>query len=447
MVEIAKNREMIGMHNEEIDLVDLFKIIIRNKVLIMGVTALVFMASCIGAVVMDRSSKSARAIIGYNYDGISAGKSPDGSAFSSSEMLDSIVLNRVYKRYPLLKGEGLTTKDIVAAVKITGITPNDISKVAEVSLKRGEKFRYTPSDYVVALKLTGNNEVDRSILNTLLTEYTDYFAFKYNNNTVFPKMELDKLAGYDYVDRVAIIRENVIQVMRSAQGLSGKGFISKQVGYSYEDIVRFLKSVEEIDLGNVASRIAIENVTNDPFGRELVLKNQIRELELERKRLTGTSEVLERMLKEYKPDSRQLLVPALGDGIKISTEEDYYTDLLNRYREANTKIMEINVDIKERERVLSEIRAVSDAALDTVRKNIEETINKVNSIIDDVNVMNLEYTNQYYSDQVRIISPAETVGGSKSKVIVAMGLAMGLVLGSMAAFLREFWKHLRERAS
>ncbi len=231
--------------------------------------------------------------------------------------------------------------------------------------------------------------------------------------------------------------------MRSSQGLSGKGFISKQVGYSYEDIVRFLKNVEEVDLGNVASRIAIENVTNDPFGRELVLKNQIRELELERKRLIGTSEVLERMLKEYKPDSRQVLLPSLGEGIKISSEEDYYTDLLNRYREANTKIMEINVDIRERERVLSEISAVSDIALDTVRKNIEDTINKLNNIIDDVNVMNREYTNQYYSDQVRIISPAETVGGSKARVVVAMGLVMGLILGSMAAFLREFWKHLR----
>lgn len=445
MVEVAKNNEIIGMTNEEIDLIDLFKILIRNKVLIVGIAVLVFIVSCVGAVVVDRSSKSARAIIGYNYDGISAGKSPDGSAFSSSEIVDSIILNRVYRRYPILKREGFTTKDIVAGVEITGITPNDISKVAEVSLKRGEKFMYTPSDYVVTLKLTGDNELDRNILNTLLTEYTDYFAFKYNNNTVFPKMELDKLGGYDYVDRVAIVRESVIQIMRSAQGLSGRGFISKQVGYSYEDIVRFLKSVEEIDLGNVSSRIAIENVTNDPFGRELVLKNQIRELELERKRLMGTSEVLERMLKEYKPEGTQVLLPSLGEGLKISTEEDYYTDLLNRYREANTKIMEINVDIKERERVLSEIRAVSDAALDTVRKNIEETINKLNNIIDDVNIMNLEYTNQYYSDQIRVISPAETVGGSKSKFIVVMGLVMGLILGSMAAFLREFWKHLKEK--
>lgn len=443
MVETAKNNEIIGVKNEEIDLIDLFKILIRNKVLIMGVAALVFIASCIGAVVAERSSKSARAIIGYNYDGISAGNSPDGGAFSSSEMVDSVILNRVYRRYPVLNDKGLTIKDIITAIKITGITPNDISKVAEVSLKRGEKFRYTPSDYVVTLKLTGDTELDRSILNTLLSEYTDYFAFKYNKNTVFPKMELDKLAGYDYVDRIAIIKENVIQVMRSAQGLSGKGFVSKQIGYSYEDIVRFLKNVEEVDLGNVASRIAIENVTNDPFGRELVLKNQIRELELERKRLIGTSEVLERMLKEYKPDSRQVLLPSLGEGIKISSEEDYYTDLLNRYREANTKIMEINVDIRERERVLSEISTVSDIALDTVRKNIEDTINKLNNIIDDVNVMNLEYTNQYYSDQVRIISPAETVGGSKARVVVAMGLVMGLILGCMAAFLREFWKHLR----
>ncbi|GLI56570.1 hypothetical protein PM10SUCC1_20840 [Propionigenium maris DSM 9537] len=445
MVEVAKNNEIIGMTNEEIDLIDLFKILIRNKVLIVGIAVLVFIVSCVGAVVVDRSSKSARAIIGYNYDGISAGKSPDGSAFSSSEIVDSIILNRVYRRYPILKREGFTTKDIVAGVEITGITPNDISKVAEVSLKRGEKFMYTPSDYVVTLKLTGDNELDRNILNTLLTEYTDYFAFKYNNNTVFPKMELDKLGGYDYVDRVAIVRESVIQIMRSAQGLSGRGFISKQIGYSYEDIARFLKSVEEIDLGNVSSRIAIENVTNDPFGRELVLKNQIRELELERKRLMGTSEVLERMLKEYKPEGTQVLLPSLGEGLKISTEEDYYTDLLDRYREANTKIMEINVDIKERERVLSEIRAVSDAALDTVRKNIEETINKLNNIIDDVNIMNLEYTNQYYSDQIRVISPAETVGGSKSKFIVVMGLVMGLILGSMAAFLREFWKHLKEK--
>gem|GEM_PF-637182 len=443
MAEVVKKSELKGMNSDEIDLVDLFKILLNNKVLITGITILVFMASCIGAVVVNSNSKSSKAIIGYNYDGISNGKSPDGSAFSTSEIVDSIILNRVYRRYPKLKEKKLTIKDIVTAVKITGITPKNISQLAEISLKRGEKFRYTPSDYIVTLKLTGDNELDRNILNTLLYEYADYFAFKYNNNIVFPKMELDKLAGYDYTDRIEIIKENVLQVMRSAEGLSGKGFISKQIGYSYEDIVRFLKNVEQVDLGNVASRIAIENVTNDPFGRELVLKNQIRELELEKERLTGTSQVLEKMLENYKPDSRQVLLPTLGEGITLSTEEEYYTDLLNRYRDANTTIMEINVEIKERERVLSQISTVSNMALDTVRKNIEGTINKFNSIIDDVNVMNLEYNNRYYSDQVRIISPAETVGTSKSKIILITGFIMGLILGIMAAFLREFWKHLR----
>jgi len=443
VAEVVKKSELKGMNSDEIDLVDLFKILLNNKVLITGITILVFMASCIGAVVVNSNSKSSKAIIGYNYDGISNGKSPDGSAFSTSEIVDSIILNRVYRRYPKLKEKKLTIKDIVTAVKITGITPKNISQLAEISLKRGEKFRYTPSDYIVTLKLTGDNELDRNILNTLLYEYADYFAFKYNNNIVFPKMELDKLAGYDYTDRIEIIKENVLQVMRSAEGLSGKGFISKQIGYSYEDIVRFLKNVEQVDLGNVASRIAIENVTNDPFGRELVLKNQIRELELEKERLTGTSQVLEKMLENYKPDSRQVLLPTLGEGITLSTEEEYYTDLLNRYRDANTTIMEINVEIKERERVLSQISTVSNMALDTVRKNIEGTINKFNSIIDDVNVMNLEYNNRYYSDQVRIISPAETVGTSKSKIILITGFIMGLILGIMAAFLREFWKHLR----
>ena len=443
MAEVVKKSELKGMNSDEIDLVDLFKILLNNKVLITGITILVFMASCIGAVVVNSNSKSSKAIIGYNYDGISNGKSPDGSAFSTSEIVDSIILNRVYRRYPKLKEKKLTIKDIVTAVKITGITPKNISQLAEISLKKGERFRYTPSDYIVTLKLTGDNELDRNILNTLLYEYADYFAFKYNNNIVFPKMELDKLAGYDYTDRIEIIKENVLQVMRSAEGLSGKGFISKQIGYSYEDIVRFLKNVEQVDLGNVASRIAIENVTNDPFGRELVLKNQIRELELEKERLTGTSQVLEKMLENYKPDSRQVLLPTLGEGITLSTEEEYYTDLLNRYRDANTTIMEINVEIKERERVLSQISTVSNMALDTVRKNIEGTINKFNSIIDDVNVMNLEYNNRYYSDQVRIISPAETVGTSKSKIILITGFIMGLILGIMAAFLREFWKHLR----
>lgn len=445
MTEVIKNHESKVMNSEEIDLIDLLKILLNNKILITVITILVFVASCIGAAVINRSSKSARAIIGYNYDGISAGKSPDGSAFSSSEIVDSIILNRVYRIYPILREKGLTTKDIVTALKITGITPKDISQLAEASLKRGEKFRYTPSDYIVTLRLTGDNELDRNILDTLLAEYADYFAFKYNNNIVFPKMELDKLAGYDYTDRIEIIKENVLQVMRNAEELTGKGFISKQVGYSYEDIVRFLKNVEQVDLRNVASRIAIENVTTDPFGRGLVLKNQIRELELERERLTGTSQVLEKMLKNYKPENRQILLPALGEGIKFSNEEEYYTDLLNRYRDANTQIMEINVEIKERERILSQINEVSNAALDTVRKNIEGTINKFNTIIDDVNVMNLEYNNRYYSDQVRIISPAETVGTSKSKVIIVMGLLMGLVLGIMAAFIGEFWKHLKER--
>ncbi len=83
---------------EEIDLVDLIKVLLKNKMLIAAVTAGVFLLSSIGAVLTRNSSKSAVAVIRYNYNGISNGKNPDGSLFSTNQIIDTVILNKVYRK-------------------------------------------------------------------------------------------------------------------------------------------------------------------------------------------------------------------------------------------------------------------------------------------------------------------------------------------------------------
>ena len=429
---------------EEIDLIDLFKILLKNKTLIIAVTIIVFIISSIGAIITKNTSKTARAVISYSYDGISNGKNPDGSLFSTNQIVDSVVLNRLYYKYPILKTEGIERKDLVMSLKVNGITPDKVSKLAEASIKQGKDFIYTPSNYSLELKLTGDNELDKKILNTLIGEYVDYFTFKYSHNTVFSKIDLNVLAKYDYREKIEIIQSNILQIKSRSQEMSGKGFVSKQTGYSYEDVIRFLGTLEHVDLKNAESIITIENITKNPSERKLIIEDQIRKLEIEREKLKGSSQVLSKMLKDYRPDSRKVILPNMGEkGIQLSTEEEYYTSLLDKYRVTNTRIMEIGVDLNELKRTLDEITEIPEDTLNGVREVIESTVEKANSIIDNVNIMNSEYNNKYYSDQVKIISPVETIGSSKTSLILALGLVMGVILGIMAAFIKEFILHIK----
>lgn len=444
MENIVKGQLDYQMNNEEIDLVDLIKILLKHKFLIIIVTTIIFIFSCLGAVIEMKRSKNIKAVIGFNHEGISQGKNPDGSLFTNLEIIDSVVLRRTYNRFPGLSNKNISFQDLMAAFKINGIMPKNISKIAEDKLKNGEAFLYNPSEYNVFFKLTNDPELDRNILDTLLYEYMTFFSYKYEEGLRFPKLETDSLSKYDFLDSLSIVDSNILIMENRLKEFTGKSFKSSKTGYSYEDLLVLLKNLKVLDLEILKSEVKEKNITKNLEEKKLLLNRQIRMLDVRKKKLNGETLVLKEMLRDYKPSMRQMIVPTVGEmGLKISTEEEYYTNLLNGYREGSVKTTSLEVEILEIKRDLEELSSISEEEIKEIESKIIFLSNKFNSLVESINTMNEEYKNKYFSGMVRIIVPAEIHSSSKSKIIIALGLILGVIIGICAAFIYEFFLFIR----
>lgn len=424
--------------DDEIDLLEIIEVIFKRKVLVISIAIIV---SLIGIVVGGYeyyNSKNVRTIIGYNYDGISKGLNLDGSQFTSRDIKNTIVARRVYDKYPVLKEKGVSFTKFMGAIKIEGIVPDDISNIAQNYLKKGEQFVYNPADYIIKLKLTNDTNLDSEILNNLVSEYIEYVNYKYKKNDTVPTVNIGNIEKYDYEDRVKVIELNVGIGKRMAKRLSEKDFVSKSTGLTYEDAVRILDSIEEIDLKNISSGIEISNITNNISERKLVLDSEIRKLELEKNKANGKAQVLKGMLEKYKPSTRKMILPTIGEtGIKISTEEEYYTKLLKTYEITATRVKELEIEIADKIMIKSKLNGDNKKDKERVTKEIETVVNKYNEVAGKINVMNQEYYNKYFANSVRVIAPTSVSSDSKAKIIVLASIILGIMLGLGSAFLAE----------
>lgn len=414
------------IRDDEIDLVEITKILVKRKFLIIGIAVIVSLASIIAGGVAYTKGKNVQAIIGYNYEGISKGLNPDESQFSVTDLKNNIVARRTYEKYPILKEKGISLTDFIFAIKIKGLIPDKVSSLAETSLKRGETFIYNPVDYKMSLKLTGDTSLDREILRDLMTEYIAYFNYKYKSSETVSTINVNNFVGYDYMDMVKVIALDIELAKDMAGRLSEKPFISKTTGLTYGDINKILTNMEEIDINNIESL----------FGTNYISK-ELAEKKIERRKARGKAEVLKGMLRDYKPSERKMILPTIGEtGVKISTEEEYYTALLKDYEIAATKVknLEVEIDVASKNRI-----KIKDNK--EVDKQIEIATKKYNMIIAKMNLMNQEYYNKYFADSVRVIAEPSITSNSKAGIITLAGIILGIMLGLGSAFVAEFIDH------
>lgn len=429
------------IRDDEIDLVEITKILVKRKFLIIGIAVIVSLASIIAGGIAYTKGKNVQAIIGYNYEGIAKGLNPDESQFSVTDLKNNVIVRKTYEKYPVLKEKNINLTKFMSAIKVNGIVPNDITSLAETSLKRGENFVYNPVDYKMSLKLTGDTSLDREILRDLMTEYIAYFNYKYKSSETVPTINPNDFIGYDYIDRAKVLGMSINIVEKMSLRLSSKNFVSKTTGLTYEDINKAFLNMKEVDLKNIISTIEISNITNNLAERKLVLDSNIKTLKLKKDKTEGKTQVLRGMLRDYKPSTRKMILPTIGEtGVKISTEEEYYTALLKDYEIAATEVKNLEIEIREETRKLKELSNNTDIK-NQLDKQIEIATKKYNMIIAKMNLMNQEYYNKYFADSVRVIAEPSITSNSKAGIITLAGIILGIMLGLGSAFVAEFIDH------
>lgn len=165
-------------------------------------------------------------------------------------------------------------------------------------------------------------------------------------------------------------------------------------------------------------------------------------LKLEKSKLLGEAEVVKKALDEYKPTTKQLVLPSIGEmGIKLDTENEYYSKLLGKYIELNTLAANKDYEIKYKKQELEEIKTPSSTEDEAIQKIIKNLVTELNKITEEINNLNKEYFDVEYGEMVKKIAPVELKTEGKSVFLYAIvGIVLGAFIGIFIVFIKEFFK-------
>lgn len=426
--------------DDEIDLMELVRTLMKHKFLITIVTLLVTVVAVIGGYTYNKINTVNSAIIGFNYPEIETGKNPDKSVFLKENIVPLNILNEVYNEYQG-KLEAKTMSDFKAEIKIDGIIPDATQTRIENALKRGENVAYTPTQYKIS------TDEQKEVLEDIISGSIEEFINKYKPNYTIAMME--NLKNYDYDNIYSLLTDRVTLLKANINSEAKQNYISNKLGYSFNELLVKIESLERVELQDYYSYFTVNGLSLNKIMRETRYDSEIRDIKLEKEKLQAKAQIIKSMLTEFKPTDRNLVVPNVGEfGIKIDTENEYYTNLINQYLALNSEIKDKEFTIKKLQEEKKIVNYPSDNQKQVIDQKIEVIVNKLNKIAEDLNKINKEYVNEKYSSMITIISPVvQTTNGKPLVLFLGVGIVLGGMLGVFLAFTKEFAKNYKNKYS
>lgn len=426
--------------DDEIDLMELIRTLMKHKIVIGVTTIAVTLVSLIGGYIYNKMSTVNSAIIGFNYPEIENGKNPDGSVFLKEYIVPLNVLNDNYSEYhDTLKAKKIA--DFKVGIKVEGLIPDAIQTRIEAALKRGENISYTPTQYKLSTK------ENKDVLESVVTDTVNEFINKYKPNYSVAKME--ELGNYDYDNIYSLLNDRISLLKNNIDSEAKKNYVSNKLGYSFNELLVKVESLERVELQDYYSYFTVNGLSLNKIMREIRYDSEIRDVKLEKEKLQAKSQMIKNMLEEFKPTNRNLIIPNVGEfGIKIDTENEYYSNLINQYLTINSEIKDKEFIIKKLQEEKGIVNYPSEAQKEVIDQKLQMIREKLNNIIDELNKLNEEYVNAKYSDMITIVSPViETHNGKPLVLFLAVGVVLGGMLGIFLAFTKEFAKNYRNKYS
>lgn len=423
------------VEDDEIDLMEIIKILIDNKITIIVTTLVFTLIVILGGYLYNKKNSAYNTILGFNYLGIEKGLNPNGTQFNKNDLVSTNELNYLFDKY---NEKGLKSKDLKSLrqnIEVKGIVPQYITERIEQALKKGETLSYTPTQYSISLK-DGNKDIAEELVQDVIAEF---------NKKYKPQYEISGVSlnnSYDYDDYIVILKEHINRLLLETKGEMKEKFSSKITGVSYIELSRKIQNYENVNLKKYISYIDVYNFSNNALTKKTRLEADIKMLKLEKSKLLGEAEVVKKALDEYKPTTKQLVLPSIGEmGIKLDTENEYYSKLLGKYIELNTLAANKDYEIKYKKQELEEIKTPSSTEDEAIQKIIKNLVTELNKITEEINNLNKEYFDVEYGEMVKKIAPVELKTEGKSVFLYAIvGIALGAFIGIFIVFIKEFFK-------
>ncbi|WP_047394935.1 Wzz/FepE/Etk N-terminal domain-containing protein [Cetobacterium sp. ZOR0034] len=416
--------------DDEIDLIELLMILVRERKTIFITMILVTFLSLGGALFERNVSKRAEVIL-----------TPKSSTFAESNFLVAGVLEKVYSENDIRAKQKITLDQFRDEFKITGVIPKEIEDRRSFLAKNAETLTYNPTSYKISLRVGSISESER-VLQNYIDNLNSYYREQQESTYRFEEFDSGILEDdrYNYEDYIRILEARKSALKELIEGRESTRLDYVSYGFGYRDIKIALDNLESIRIQELKNYLLATNIVKDKekfqsefINRKFRLENSIKE----KKEQAINYKTL---VDNYKFDNNDMVVPkgvkiALGDNAR----EKYYTELMSNYLKTESEALNLQEELKELIYINKNLRVAKDTEKEYIVDRLKMIITDYNSIVGKANRLEAKENHIDNGKLVKIASPVEVISNSKAKLILAVGIVMGVFLGVMMAFLKNFY--------
>lgn len=426
----------VEFKDDEIDLKELLAVIVKEKKIVFLTFITVFFVSLIGAFYFRSVNREALTVLRVNNNG----------AYGKIDLMSDSVLERVYSKNNIKEKEDISLDEFKNRFEVEGIVPESVKIKQEYLEKNGDTMKYIPKDYIVKVRV-GSIEESKKILNDYCKELNAELQYRNESRYRFKRMSLDLLKNqnYDYQDYLDIINQRKRVIKNNMEDKSSKKLDYVSYGFGYRDALNGIINLEDINIDELqnyldATKIVrnLETFNSSYFDRMETLRNQLN-LKLRQR------DDYKKILDNLKDESDDLTVP---QGMKVELDDNprevYYTTVVSEYMEIENDIEELSNQIERLEIKNKGVRVPNKEEEKYITKSLEGVFNEYNKIIDLINELEVQENTIEYGEIVQKISPIVISSDSKSLIIISVGFVMGIFIGIMMAFVKDYFKDFKK---
>lgn len=420
--------------DDEIDLMELIQILVKEKKTIFITTILVTLLSLGGALYERDISKKASIILSVE------------EGYNQESLLVSNVLEKVYRENGIREKDGISLDKFREEFKITGIIPKDISDKKEFLAKSGQTLNYTPKSYRVDLRVGSIGESER-ILNDYSKSLNEYYRALNESRYRFKYFDGDILNDkkYNYEDYLKILDERKASLKTLIDGREDSRIDYASYGFGYRRIQLELENLETIRIQDLKNYLLATNIVRNPekfqsefLNRKIALENSIKE----KKEVANN---YKRLLNSYTFEGEKIVVPK---GVKVTMgdnqKEKYYVELMSSYLKAENELTDLQQQLEELIYVSKNLTIGTEEQTEYILNSLKEIVKSYNTIVQEVNVLEIKENYINSGALIKLATPVEIVSNSKAKLILAVGVVLGVFLGVMMAFIKNFYHSFKK---
>lgn len=352
-------------------------------------------------------------LVNFTYSGIESGKNPDGSEFDGNSLKSPTVIAMALKECDM---DPQMLESVRQGITIKPIIPSDAmdrlllygdlySKATSGQLSAAQalldtSWHSTQYQMIFSYSKTSlNREQAAQLLNAITDAYRDYFfeAYGYNDSLGTALKVLD-YTNYDYAEAVDLFDNSLTTLRTYVRNLADSDtakFRSTVTGYSFSDLQQSINTIRELDLDQISSYIAQNNVTKDKDTLQAYYEYRIENLSRQKIVYEETLASIQESISGYEKDSIYIFNDSMNT--QSTTASQQYDKMISQKISTQTQLSETAQRIEFYNQRLASLRKSTIGSTDKVKKT-EKDLETLHTKITDLVTLVEQTADDYFKN-------------------------------------------------